>query len=75
MAKKASKSRRKTVPSVKGPLALALRRARSLKGKVVEKADLDALINHLVRVQRTATESCPTKTYYRAFSLKTSKKR
>jgi hypothetical protein len=75
MAKKVSRSRRKTVPSLKGPLALALRRARSLRGKVVEKDELDALINHLVKVQRMATESCPVKTFYRAFSLKTSKKR
>ena len=80
MAKKTPKSRRKTVPSLKAPLAQALRSAKSLKGKVAEAAALDALITHLEKVQTMAEDSCPTKVYSRTFSLvskrsKASKKR
>jgi hypothetical protein len=76
MAKKASRSRKKTIPSLKGPLSQALRSAKSLKGKVAEAAELDAFIRHLGKLQKTAAAGCP-KTYGRTFSLvsKTSKKR
>ena len=68
MAKKSSKPRTKTIPSLKGPVAKALRDARLLRGKVVESADLDALIRHLVTVQKAASEGCP-RTFFRAFTL------
>jgi hypothetical protein len=76
MAKKGSKSRKKTVPSLKVPLSRSLRTAKSLKGKVVEAAELDALIKQLEKLQKTAAASCP-KTFARTFSVisKTSKKR
>ncbi len=75
MAKKISRSR-KTVPSLKAPLSKALKTAKSLKGRVAEAAELDALIRHLEKLQKTAAAACP-KTFTRTFSLlsKTSKKR
>jgi hypothetical protein len=77
MAKKASKARKKTVPSLKASLSQALRSAKSLKGKVAAAAELDELIAKLGEAQNTAAASCPTKTFARAFSLvsRTSKKR
>jgi hypothetical protein len=61
---------------LKGPLSKALRTAKSLKGKVVEAAELDTLITHLRKLEKAAAASCP-KTFARSFSLKsrTSKKR
>jgi hypothetical protein len=80
MAKKTAKSRRKSVPSLKAPLARALKSAKALKGKVAQAAELEALITHLKKVQTLAEDSCPTKVYSRTFSLvskasKVSKKR
>ncbi len=77
MAKKRATSRKKTVPSLKAPLARALRDARSLKGRVTQAADLDKLIAHLQKVQKAAASSCPTRTFSRSFSVlgRTSKKR
>ena len=77
MAKKRAKSRKKTVPSLKAPLARALRSARSLKGKVAQAAELNELIRQLETVQKTSASICPTRTWARSFSVisKTSKKR
>jgi hypothetical protein len=76
MAKTTSRSRKKTVPSLKAPLSKALRTAKSLKGRVTEAAELDVLIKHLEKLQKTAAASCP-RTFSRTFSLisRTSKKR
>jgi len=80
MAKKRAKSRKKSVPSLKAPLARALREAQSLKGRVTQTAELNKLIQHLQTVQKAAAASCPTRTFSRSFSVisktsKTSKKR
>lgn len=76
MAKKISRSRKKTVPSLRGPLSRALRTAKSLKGKVAEAVELDALIRNLQKAQKAVAAGCP-RTFNRTFSLlsKTSKKR
>lgn len=76
MAKKRARSRRKSVPSVKGAVARALSNARSLRGKVVQAAELNALIKQLEAVKEAAAKGCPTRTFTRSFSLiSTSKKR
>ena len=69
MAKKRASARRKSVPSVKSAVTLALSRARSLKGKVAQAAELNALIRQLEMVKKAAAKGCPTRTFTRSFSL------
>jgi hypothetical protein len=67
MAKK-SKARKKTVPSLKSAVTKALKSARALRGKVAEKAKLDATIKGLDYLKTQAAKGCGTGTWARTFT-------
>jgi hypothetical protein len=74
MAKK-PKAGKKTVPSLKAAFAKSLKAARSLRGKVAEKGDLDATIKGLTDLQAQAAGKCGTGTWARKFTLAAPKKK
>jgi len=74
MAKRSTKKPAKVRIShhLKKPLASALKEAKSLKGKVVEQKELDALVSNLEALQASAQDNCPVNVWYRKFTLKSS---
>jgi hypothetical protein len=74
MAKRAARSsgRKRSVRisyHLKKPLEAVIKEAKALKGKVVEDAELRALVTNLERLQAMAQTNCPFKTWGRTFTL------
>jgi hypothetical protein len=72
MAKR-PKARKKAVPSLKAAVTKSLKSARALRGKVAERADLDATIKGLEYLQAQAAKGCGTGTWARKFTLAAAK--
>jgi hypothetical protein len=75
MAKRSTKTAGKSAKvrisyHLEKPLKKVLDEAKALKGKVVEKEELDALITDLKTLQASAQDNCPVNVWYRKFTLK-----